>query len=330
MARTPNKPKAQKKKRKGRLSAESRANKQRLLKIYGKISREFTAINKTLPKQKVVDARSIPPQDIEEEPFYDMDLLYEQLPDGTMYRFNAGEFGQTPIEPKGGYLGKIPYKERRRIISEYIYPKFKDKKLKELRVEEIRAEIRRFLPNPVAQKAKQYRTFTEIREVIRENFGNISPVPTFVGVVKVLPNKTDDGKPDSYYVDFILFDDGGEPVPFDFDPNEIITTKVALSKEEQEERIKRVKRAVSERKKLKKEAKESKPKEEKPKETKPKTPKPKAKKETQDEVKLRLAEMRASEIAKLESWLAQGIIDQPTFVQLLKEIYSKYEKGGLI
>jgi replication initiation and membrane attachment protein DnaB len=132
------------------------------------------------------------------------------------------------------------------------------------------------------------------------------------------------------FVDFILFDKEGEPLPKDYDPNEIITTKVALSKEEQEERIKRVKRAVSERKKLKKEAKESKPKEEKPKETKPKTPKPKAKKETQDEVKLRLAEMRTSEIAKLESWLAQGIIDQPTFVQLLKEIYSKYEKGGLI
>lgn len=329
MARTPNKPKAQKKKRKGRLSAESRANKQRLLKIYGKISREFTAINKTLPKQKVVDARSIPPQDIEEEPFYDMDLLYEQLPDGAMYRFNAGEVGETPIEPKGGYIGKIPYKERRRIISEYIYPKFKDRKLREVKVEEIREEIKRFLPNPISQKEKQYRTFIELREKIRTEVGNDS-VATFVGVVKVLPNKTDDGKPDSYFVDFILFDKDGEPLPKDYDPNEIITTKVALSKEEQEERTKRVKRAVSERKKLKKEAKEIKPKQEKPKETKPKTPKPKAKKETQDEVKLRLAEMRASEINKLESWLAQGIIDQPTFVQLLKEIYSKYEKGGLI
>jgi len=328
MARKPIKPKAQKKKRKGGLSAESRANKTRLLKIYGKISREFTAINKTLPKQKPVDVRAIPPQDIEEEPFYDMDLQYERLPDGAMYRFNGGSLGSTPIEPKGGYVGRIPYKERRRIISEYIYPKFKDKKLKELRVEEIRSEIKKFLPNPTAEKARQYRLFTELREVVRDYYGNVSPVATWVGVIKVLPNREDDGKPDSYFVEYVLFDENGEPVPTDFDTEDIITTKVGLTKEQEEERLKRVKKAIAERKKLKKEAKEEIP--PKPKETKPKTPKPKAKKESPDEVKLRLAEMRTSEINMLKGLLEQGLIDKETFVSLLKEVYSKYEKGGLI
>ena len=302
--------------------------KKRLLKIYGKISREFTAINKTLPKQKPVDVRAIPPQDIEEEPFYDMDLQYERLPDGAMYRFNGGNLGSTPIEPKGGYVGRIPYKERRRIISEYIYPKFKDKKLKELRVEEIRSEIKKFLPNPTAEKARQYRLFTELREVVRDYYGNVSPVATWVGVIKVLPNREDDGKPDSYFVEYVLFDENGEPVPTDFDTEDIITTKVGLTKEQEEERLKRVKKAVSERKKLKKEAKEETP--PKPKETKPKTPKPKAKKESPDEVKLRLAEMRTSEINMLKGLLEQGLIDKETFVSLLKEVYSKYEKGGLI
>jgi hypothetical protein len=328
MARKPIKPKAQKKKRKGGLSAESRANKTRLLKIYGKISREFTAINKTLPKQKPVDVRAIPPQDIEEEPFYDMDLQYERLPDGAMYRFNGGSLGSTPIEPKGGYVGRIPYKERRRIISEFIYPKFKDKKLKELRVEEIRSEIKKFLPNPTAEKARQYRLFTELREVVRDYYGNVSPVATWVGVIKVLPNREDDGKPDSYFVEYVLFDENGEPVPTDFDTEDIITTKVGLTKEQEEERLKRVKKAIAERKKLKKEAKEETP--PKPKETKPKTPKPKAKKESPDEVKLRLAEMRTSEINMLKGLLEQGLIDKDTFVTLLKEVYSKYEKGGLI
>lgn len=328
MARKPLKPKAQKKKRKGGLSAESRANKKRLLKIYGKISREFTAINKTLPKQKPVDVRAIPPQDIDEQLFYDLDSLYEKLPDGAMYRFNGGSLGSTPIEPKGGYIGRIPYKERRRIISEYIYPKFKDKKLKELRVEEIRSEIKKYLPNPLAEKARQYRLFTELREKVRENFPTDSPFPSWVGVVKVLPNKSDDGKPDSYFVEYVLFDRDGEPFPDDFDTEDIITTKVALTKEQEEERLKRVKKAIAERKKLKKEPKEETP--PKPKETKAKTPKPKAKKESPDEVKLRLAEMRTSEINMLKGLLEQGAIDKETFVSLLKEVYSKYEKGGLI
>ena len=143
-----------------------------------------------------------------------------------------------------------------------------------------------------------------------------------------MPNKTDDGKPDSYFVEYVLFDRDGEPFPDDFDTEDIITTKVALTKEQEEERLKRVKKAISERKKLKKEPKEITP--PKPKETKAKTPKPKAKKESPDEVKLRLAEMRTSEINMLKGLLEQGAIDKETFVSLLKEVYSKYEKGGLI
>lgn len=289
-------------------------------KIYWKISREFTILNSALPDFEFFDARKIPDSDIGEQDYYEITNMVNYLPDGTLYRVNAGEIGQTNIMVKGGFKGKIPYKYRLQIISQYIYPLFKDKSLREVHVGDIRNEIKKHLPNPVSERAKQEILVTKLRERIREVYDNPSPPPTFTGVVFQIPN-TKSGKASSYFVDFILFDRESNPVPKDYNPDDIITDKVKMTKEEQTQRADRIKEAEILRKRLKPQ------KQKEDKEPKPKQPKKESKEELE---KMRIVrnEQRNKALELLRKDYDDGLYSKEEYRQEREKIMNKYEFGG--
>lgn len=186
---------------------------------------------------------------------------------------------------------------------------------------------------------------TEIRDKIRslyvEQANKSDELPTIIFKILVQPNKSDDGKPCSYYV-LVTFDKSSLDIETDKDE---IFTQTKLEDLPEDKRKQRM--LLEEEKKKKKKEKEKKRKAEarvKPKEVEPKSitqaktkaediPKIPADKNIDLEI-LRLQKKRQESFERTMNDLRQdfkdGLITKRQFNQRQQQIIDKFEKGGKI
>jgi hypothetical protein len=190
-------------------------------------------------------------------------------------------------------------------------------------------------------KKSQMPNMIDIREQMRKIYGNVSPTPIIIFKILIQPNKSDDGKPCSYYV-LVTFDKSS--LDIETDKEEIFTqTKLEdLPENKRQERILR-----EEEKKKEKKEKEKKRKAElrvKPKEIEPKSitqskakikdiPKAPSDKNIDLEI-LKLQRDRQQSFERtmdaLRKDFEKGLITKRQFNQRQQQIIDKFEKGGKI
>lgn len=135
--------------------------------------------------------------------------------------------------------------------------------------------------------------------------------PYFSGSVNVVPNKKDDGKTCSYFIDYMLYDKDGNAVGV-VDTSEIII-KPSVEETEQEREAKiRQRRAQEKKREIAMEAKKKKRPDVKP-------------KKKPIEVRDRVAEMKM-----VESMYKEGSIDKETLAKLLEAIVTSKKYGGKV
>jgi hypothetical protein len=181
----------------------------------------------------------------------------------------------------------------------------------------------------------------DIREQMRKIYGNVSPVPIVIFKILLQPNKTDDGKPCSYYV-LVTIDKSS--LDLETDKDEIFTeTKLEdLPEDKRQQRLLR-----EEEKKKEKKDKEKRRKAEsrlKPKEVEPKSvTKSKAKIEdipkapTDKNIDLEILRLQRDRQESFERTMdalrkdfEKGLITKRQFNQRQQQIIDKFEKGGKI
>ena len=159
-----------------------------------------------------------------------------------------------------------------------------------------------------------------IVDLIREFTSNKSADTFFEGVIKVRPDRKDDGKPCSYFIDYVLVI-GGEMV----DSTEGVEIPPDVEMEDDRERRKRQKEAERKSRQRKIEKAKKAKKRKRPKSVvKPPAKKKKKKKKPPVETRDRVAEIR--EVRKL---FEEGLIDKKTLQQAILNITSKKD-GGIV
>jgi hypothetical protein len=181
----------------------------------------------------------------------------------------------------------------------------------------------------------------DIREQMRKIYGNVSPTPIVIFKILLQPNKTNDGKPCSYYV-LVTIDKSS--LDLETDKEEIFTeTKLEdLPEDKRQQRLLR-----EEEKKKEKKDKEKRRKAEsrlKPKEVEPKSvTKSKAKIEdipkapTDKNIDLEILRLQRDRQESFERTMdalrkdfEKGLITKRQFNQRQQQIIDKFEKGGKI
>ena len=166
----------------------------------------------------------------------------------------------------------------------------------------------------------------DIVEMLREHTGNKSSATYFEGKLKVTPSGKDDGKPCSYFIDYVLFLDD---VPIADDTE--IDRPVDVEQEEETTRKRRLKEADRKARQRKIDRVKKAKKRKLPKAVKPpvKKKKKKGKKKKGRVVKMPEARNRVAEMREAKEFYKEGLIDKKTLRELLLEI-AKKKDGGIV
>lgn len=309
-----------------------KANKQ----VYGSLSKILTKINNELPKaDKIGNVFKIPVARLIDIDWSDIgEFIVSYLPDNIFFQVSAGEFGSTDILQTGGIQGRIPIQERRKLLKEKIYPKFKGynpNRLPQTKIKKIFEEYRQ------QRRVERFTYDSEIRPIvdnIRNFVNSISGqaggvYPVFNGYVKLKPNKKENRKkPENYFIDFVLFVNGE---PTEDIGNFLKFRRTALTEQEKEDENRR-KKAFRQREGLGKKKKEP-----ALKKVEPQIQMPTQKAEPQEptQMSISFSDAEARRLAELNKALDRirkdfddKLISKKQYQERTSKIYEKFEKGG--
>ena len=313
---------------------QSKLKRVRGLKRWNKVVKMVGEVMKSLPsiQYSFANVFDIPEEILTSVDWYDLDSSVEKLPVPVYFQVRGSQYGQLPLRTTGAdnLIVTINYQQRRKFTSEFVYPELKTinpskitrKKITDL----VQKNIGSLRANSVDTESKEWLNdlqgfFKQTNDNIRTAIENGGGSQFFwEGLIQKFEDKNGKNNQD-YYIDFVLFqediplEDLGEIIPFPSDSVGKPSIKIDYSKERKKSKEIGKKLGVKPTKELKKLQKTSKKDFDTP---------------SAEKDKKELAQLRKEEIAMITDLFKMKAISKKQLQELIKEIYKKYGKGGIV